>query len=136
MVIMFSSAMDIATQPSVSDQQVQTFANHAMTNIYGGYIVAIAVALAIIFMGLWLSRKKRDAFNSNADMMNRIASGRYQKGLQNERMIDIYQDNLANMRRYEDLVPAEYQTSQKVSLIIEALKEDKADTVEEAIALL
>ena len=136
MVIMFSSAMDIATQPSVSDQQVQTFANHAMTNIYGGYIVAIAVALAIIFMGLWLSRKKRDAFNSNADMMNRIASERYQKGLQNERMIDIYQDNLANMRRYEDLVPAEYQTSQKVSLIIEALKEDKADTVEEAIALL
>jgi uncharacterized membrane protein len=136
MAIMFSSAMDIATQPSVSDQQVQTFANHAMTNIYGGYIVAIAVALAIIFMGLWLSRKKRDAFNSNADMMNRIASERYQKGLQNERMIDIYQDNLANMRRYEDLVPAEYQTSQKVSLIIEALKEDKADTVEEAIALL
>ena len=136
MVIMFSSAMDIATQPSVSDQQVKTFANHAMTNIYGGYIVAIAVALAIIFMGLWLSRKKRDAFNSNADMMNRIASERYQKGLQNERMIDIYQDNLANMRRYEDLVPAEYQTSQKVSLIIEALKEDKADTVEEAIALL
>ena len=87
-------------------------------------------------MGLWLSRKKRDAFNSNADMMNRIASERYQKGLQNERMIDIYQDNLANMRRYEELVPAEYQTSQKVSLIIEALKEDKADTVEEAIALL
>ena len=40
------------------------------------------------------------------------------------------------MRRYEDLVPAEYQTSQKLTLIIEALKEDHADTVEEAIALL
>ena len=133
---MFSSAMSIATQPSVSDQQVQTFANHAMADIYGGYIVAIAVALAIIFMGLFISRKKRDAFNSNADMMNRIASERYQMGLKNERMIDIYQDNLASMRRYEDLVPAEYQTSQKLTLIIEALKEDHADTVEEAIALL
>ena len=27
-------------------------------------------------------------------MMNRIASERYQQGLKNERMIDIYQDNL------------------------------------------
>ena len=121
---------------NVLREQIAPFWLKLRDDIYGGYIVAIAVALAIIFMGLFISRRKRDAFNSNADMMNRIASERYQLGLKNERMIDIYQDNLANMRRYEDLVPAEYQTSQKVSLIIEALKEDKADTVEEAIALL
>lgn len=133
-MIMFSTVMSASTQPTMTQVQAQTYTSHAMADIYGGYIVAIAVALAIIFLGLWLSRKKRDAFNSNADMMNRIASERYQMGLKNERMIDIYQDNLASMKRYEDLVPAEYQTSQKLSLIIECLKEDKADTVEEAIA--
>ena len=136
MVIMFSTVYSAGTQSTLTQAQVDTYASHAVADVYGGYVVAIAVALAIIFLGLWLSRKKRDAFNSNADMMNRIASERYQQGLKNERMIDIYQDNLSNMRRYETLVPEEYQTSEKVSLIIEALKEDKANTVEEAIAII
>ncbi len=136
MVIMFSTVMSASTQPTMTQAQAQTYTNHAMADIYGGYVVAIAVALAIIFLGLWLSRKKRDEFNSNADTMNRIASERYQQGLKNERMIDIYQDNLSSMRKYETLVPEEYQTSEKVSLIIEALKENHADTVEEAIAII
>ncbi len=136
MIIMVSTVMNAGTQPSMTQAQIDTYTSHAVTDIYGGYFVAIIVALAIIFLGLWLSRKKRDAFNSNADMMNRIASERYQQGLKNERMIDIYQDNLANMRRYETLVPEEYQTSEKVSLIIEALKEGPAETVEDAIAML
>ena len=135
-MIMFSTVMNVSTQPTMTQAQVNTYTSHAVTDIYGGYFVAIAVALAIIFLGLWLSRKKRDAFNSNADMMNRIASERYQQGLKNERMIDIYQDNLSNMRRYETLVPEEFQTSEKLSLIIEALKENHADTVEEAIAII
>lgn len=135
-MIMLSTVMSAGTQPSMTQSQVDTYTSHVVNDIYGGYFVAIAVALAIIFFGLWLSRKKRDAFNSNADMMNRIASERYQQGLKNERMIDIYQDNLANMRRYETLVPEEYQTSEKVSLIIEALKEGPAETVEDAIAML
>lgn len=136
MIIMLSTVMNAGTQPSMTQAQIDTYTSHAVTDIYGGYFVAIIVALAIIFLGLWLSRKKRDAFNSNADMMNRIASERYQQGLKNERMIDIYQDNLANMRRYETLVPEEYQTSEKLSLIIEALKEGPAETVEDAIAML
>ena len=136
MIIMLSTVMNAGTQPSMTQAQIDTYTSHAVSDIYGGYFVAIAVALAIIFLGLWLSRKKRDAFNSNADMMNRIASERYQQGLKNERMIDIYQDNLANMRRFETLVPEEYQTSEKVSLIIEALKEGPAETVEDAIAML
>ena len=136
MIIMLSTVMNAGTQPSMTQAQIDTYTSHAVTDIYGGYFVEIIVALAIIFLGLWLSRKKRDAFNSNADMMNRIASERYQQGLKNERMIDIYQDNLANMRRFETLVPEEYQTSEKVSLIIEALKEGPAETVEDAIAML
>ena len=136
MIIMVSTVMNAGTQPSMTQAQIDTYTSHAVTDIYGGYFVAIIVALAIIFLGLWLSRKKRDAFNSNADMMNRIASERYQQGLKNERMIEIYQDNLSSMRRYETLVPEEYQTSEKVSLIIEVLKEGHADTVEDAIAML
>ena len=135
-LISLSTVTTAATQPSLTAQQAQTYTSHVTAGVYGGYIVALAVALAIIFLGLWLSRKKRDAFNGNADLMNRMASERYQKGLKNERMIDIYQDNLANMKRYEDLVPAEYQTSAKLTQIIECLKEEKAETVEEAIALL
>ena len=135
-MIMLSTVMSAGTQPSMTQSQVDTYTSHVVTDIYGGYFVAIIVALAIIFLGLWLSRKKRDAFNSNADMMNRIASERYQQGLKNERMIEIYQDNLSSMRRYETLVPEEYQTSEKVSLIIEVLKEGHADTVEDAIAML
>ena len=135
-LIMFSTVMNVSTSPTLTQQQTQTYATHALGDIYGGFFVAVIVALAIIFIGLKISRKKRDDINSNADMMNRIASERYQMGLKNERMIDIYQDNLASMRRYEDLVPEEYQTSQKVTQIIEVLSEDKASTVEEAIALL
>ena len=135
-MISLSTVATAATQPSLTAQQAQTYTSHVTTGVYGGYIVAVAVALAIIFLGLWLSRKKRDDFNSNADLMNRMASERYQKGLKNERMIDIYQDNLANMKRYEDLVPAEYQTSAKLTQIIECLKEEKAETVEEAIAVI
>ena len=133
-MIMVSTVMSVGTEPTLSQQQLQTYSSHALSDIYGGLIVAIAVALAIIFIGLKISKRKRDDFNGNADLMNRMASERYQKGLKNERMIDIYQDNLGSMRKYEDLVPAEYQTSQKLTLIIECLKEDKAETVEEAIA--
>ena len=97
MIIMFSTVYSAGTQSTLTQAQVDTYTSHAVADVYGGYVVAIAVALAIIFLGLWLSRKKRDAFNSNADMMNRIASERYQQGLKNERMIDIYQDNLSNM---------------------------------------
>ena len=135
-ILMFSTALSAGTQPSMTQTQMNTYTSHAVSDLYGGYVVAIAVALAIIFLGLWLSRKKRDAFNSNADMMNRIASERYQQGLKNERMIDLYQDNISSMRRYEDLVPEEYQTSEKVSLIIEAVKETQAETVDDAIAII
>ena len=51
-------------------------------------------------------------------------------------MIDLYQENLNNIRKYENLVPEEFQTFDKVNQIIELLKEDKANTIEEACAQL
>lgn len=132
--IMFSSMVDASSRDHISSQEAQTLVNNAMGDIYGGFIVAVIVAVAIIIIGVKISRRKRDDINSNADMMNRIAAERYQMGLKNEKLIDLYQSNLGNIKRYENLVPPEYRTSRKVNLIIECLKEDKATTVEEAIA--
>ena len=73
MVIMFSTVYSAGTQSTLTQAQVDTYASHAVADVYGGYVVAIAVALAIIFLGLWLSRKKRDEFKSKTNNLLFIA---------------------------------------------------------------
>ena len=68
--------------------------------------------------------------------MIREASERYQKGLLNEKMVNLYQENINTMRQYEHIVPEPYRSSSKVGSILNLLKEDKAQTVEEAIMIL
>ena len=101
-----------------------------------GIIVALIVAGGIVFIGIKISKRKQDEFNSNADYMSREISERYQKGLLNEKMVRIYQENINNMRQYERIVPEPYRSSAKVGSIINILNEDKAQSVEEAILLL
>lgn len=110
--------------------------SHFMSDTFGGIVVALVVAAIIIFFGVKVGKRKQADYNNNVDMLNRIASEKYQQGLQNQRMINLYQENINSMRKYETLVPEEYQTSEKLTQIIDLLKDDKADTVEEAIALL
>ena len=68
--------------------------------------------------------------------MIREASERYQKGLLNEKMVNLYQENINTMRQYERIVREPYRSSSKVGSILNLLKEDKAQTVEEAIMIL
>ena len=91
------------------------------------------VAVAVIVIGIIISKRKQAEFNKNAEFMNMQVSERYKMGLKNQKMIDIYQDNINKMRKYERFVPEKYRTSAKVNEIINIIKEDKADTVEEAI---
>lgn len=114
----------------------EQFANRYYGDVFGGYVVAIVIALIIIFFGLFLSKRKRNDFNSNADYMNMAAQEKYQKGLKNQRMIDLYQDNLHNMRKYEDIVPADYRTSAKVGAILKIIESGKAENIEDAIKQL
>ena len=105
-------------------------------DVYGGYFAGLIIAVIIIIVGTKIAKRKRDDFNRNSDLMNQIATERYQQGVRNQKMIDIYQENLNSMRKYENLVPEEFQTYDKVNQIIELLKADKANTIEEACAQL
>ena len=54
----------------------------------------------------------------------------------NEKLVNLYQENINTMRQYERFVPEKYRTSALVGSILDILKEDKAETVEEAITML
>ena len=62
--------------------------------------------------------------------MNNMVNERYQKGLENQRMIDLYQEDISKMRKYETMVPKEYQNYSDVGKMIELLEEDRATTIE------
>ena len=105
-------------------------------DIMVGWIAAAIAALAIVFIGIKVSKSKQAAFNKNADMISAEISERYRKGLLNQKMIDLHTQNTHKMRLYEDLVPEDYRTSAMVSSIIGILKENKAQSVEEAVKLI
>ena len=120
----------------MTQAEVQAISNKIMSDTYMGMLVAIIVAAAIIIFGIVLCKRKQSEFNSNAEYMNRQASERYQKGLENQRMINLKQSNIQQMYQYESMVPKEYRTSFCVGKLIEYIQNDEAKTVEEACELL
>jgi hypothetical protein len=132
-VYLLATVLSVAT---LSDNMTAEAAiNMAMGDVFGGYIVAIIVALAIIIIGIKISKNKQAAFNSNAEYMMRQADKRRQEAQDNQKILNVYQENVTEMHLYEHLVPEQYRTSAKVGTIIDLLKEDKAETVEEACSL-
>lgn len=129
------SAFDSA-QYAYSSSDVSSLSSRMVGDVYGGYFAGVIIAVIIIIVGTKIAKRKRDDFNRNSDLMNQIATERYQQGVRNQKMIDIYQENLNSMRKYENLVPEEFQTYDKVNQIIELLNADKANTIEEACAQL
>lgn len=109
--------------------------NSAMSDVFAGYVVALLVAIAVIILGIKIAKSKQAAFNSNAEYMMRMADERRQQELDNQKILNVYQENVTEMHLYEHLVPEQYRTSSKVGTLIDILKEDKAETVEEACAL-
>lgn len=134
-IIMMSSVMSMDTY-NMTNEQAQIASANILSDTFGGLIVALVVAAAIIIFGVVISKRKQSDFNSNAEFMNMQARERYNQGVKNQKMIDIYQDDINRMYKYESLVPEQYRTPAKVKKIIDALKEEKAETVEEAIAIL
>jgi len=133
LVYMIATMISVAT---ISDSMTpETAINLAMGDVFGGYIVALIVALAIIIIGVKISKNKQAAFNSNAEYMMRQAEKRRQEAQDNQKILNVYQENVTEMHLYEHLVPEQYRNSSKVGTIIDLLKEDKAETVEEACAL-
>ena len=132
-VYLLSTFIIVATSSSTYSQAT---AASAMGDAFLGFILALVVAGAVIFMGVKISKNKQEAHNSNAEAMIREASERYQKGLLNEKMVNLYQENINTMRQYERIVREPYRSSSKVGSILNLLKEDKAQTVEEAIMIL
>ena len=120
--------------------QAETDPSLATSRILGdtvmGMVLALVVAAAIIIFGIIISKRKQAEQNSKADYMNREASERYQKGLENQRMINLKQSNIQEMHQYESLVPNEFRTPIRIGKIIGYLKEDKAKTVETACDLI
>ena len=130
---MLSSVFIVATTSSAYSQAT---ASSVLGDAFIGLILALIVAAAIAFIGVKISKSKQEAHNSNAEYMMRETSERYQKGLLNEKMVNLYQENINTMRQYERFVPEKYRTSALVGSILDILKEDKAETVEEAITML
>ena len=121
---------------SMTQDQASMEAAKMVSEMYGGYFLAIIIAVAIIICGIIISKKKQAAFNQNADYMAERQKERYEQGLQNEKMIKVLKEDLFELRRYEGLVPEDYQTPELVGQIIDLIRQDKATTVEEACALL
>lgn len=121
---------------SVDPYSNNVSASSLMGDTLIGYVLAFIVGAAVIFMGVKIAKSKQAAINSNAEYMMREQSERYQKGLLNEKMVNLYQENINNMRQYERIVPEPYRSSSKVGSILNILKDDKAQTVEEAIMML
>ena len=135
--IMISVSSVLSIDPSsYSREQASLQTSHIASDVYGGYIVGAIVTVGIIIIGVKIARSKRDAFNSQADFMNMQATERYNQGLKNQKMISMHQENSIMMRQYENLVPEEYRNAYQVGEIIQLLKDNKADTVEEACALI
>lgn len=122
--------------PYTSSVSKSTLERNLIGDYMIGYVVAAIVAVAIIIIGIKIAKSKQAAANSGAERINDELAERYRKGLLNQKMIDLHTDNTRKMRFYEDLVPEEYRTSAQVASIIGLLKEDKAQTVEEACALI
>ena len=132
-VIITLSSLETIVYSARSAEQASS---RIIGDTYGGLFVGLIVALLIIIIGIKISKSKQNAFNSNAEFMNMQITEKYRAGLKNQKMIDIYQDNINRMRKYERFVPEPYRTSLQVDAIIKILKEDKAQTIDEAIALL
>lgn len=109
----------------------------AMTDTIGsGVFVGLVVCLGIILIGLKISRRKRDDFNKNADYMNMQKTEKFREGQKNQKMIDMYQEDINEMYRYEQIVPQGYRTIPQIDRIIELIEADQAQTVEEAISMM
>lgn len=131
MIIAFS-AVNSGTRYVSED----AFVNATMGDTFAAFICGLIIAAVIIFFGVKVSKRKQHDFNSSADQMNMAIQERYKKGLQNQRMLDIYQDNITKMHLYEYLVPEKYQTSYHVGQLIEVLKDGRADDLQTAYAVL
>ena len=132
LIYMLSSVIIVA---SVSSDYSQATASSVLGDAFIGLILALIVAGAIAFIGVKISKSKQAAFNSNAEYMMRQADERRQAAQDNQKILNVYQENVTEMHLYEHLVPEKYRTSAKVGTIIDLLKEDKAETVEEACSL-
>jgi len=134
-VMVMSSVMNMDVY-SMTNEQAQRASASLLSDTFGGMVVALFVTAAIIIFGVVISKRKQRDFNSNADFMNMQATERYNMGVKNQKMIDIYQDDINRKARIEPQVPEEYRTPSKVRKIIDVLKEEKAETIEEAVAVL
>lgn len=132
LIYMLSSVIIVS---SVSSAYSQATASSVLGDAFIGLILALIVAVAIAFIGVKISKSKQAAFNSNAEYMMRQADERRQAAQDNQKILNVYQENVTEMHLYEHLVPEQYRTSAKVGTIIDLLKEDKAETVEEACSL-
>ena len=132
LIYMLSSVIIVST---ISSDYSQATASSVLGDAFIGLILALIVAVAIAFIGVKISKSKQEAFNSNAEYMMRQADERRQAAQDNQKILNVYQENVTEMHLYEHLVPEQYRTSAKVGTIIDLLKEDKAETVEEACSL-
>lgn len=132
LIYMLSSVIIVST---ISSDYSQATASSVLGDAFIGLILALIVAVAIAFIGVKISKSKQAAFNSNAEYMMRQADERRQAAQDNQKILNVYQENVSEMHLYEHLVPEQYRTSAKVGTIIDLLKEDKAETVEEACSL-
>lgn len=134
-LIMMSSVRSQAGMYSDVDDARRAVAG-IMGDLIGGIAVAIIVAAAIIIFGIIICKRKQLDFNSNADYMNRMVSERYQMGVENQKMIDLYQDDITRMRKFETMVPKDYQNYTAIGKIIDLIEEDRATTIEGACDII
>lgn len=98
-------------------------------------VLGAVVAAAVIFFGVKVSKAKQKKYNDEVEYLNMQDAARLKESNDNQRLLNLFQENVQKMYQYEQLVPEKYRSYMGVDTIIELLKQDKAGNVEEACAL-
>ena len=101
-----------------------------------GFFVAIAIALVILLYGYGFAKRKQAEVNRDASIMNALTMDLYTIGQANQEKVNRLRELSSEKSKYDHLVPEGYRDFDHVAKIQELIMQDKASSVEEAIAII
>lgn len=101
-----------------------------------GLLVAIAISLVIVLYGYGFAKNKQAEVNRDADIMNALTMDLYTIGQANQEKLNRLNELTREKSKYDHLVPEGWRDFDHVAKIQELIMQDKAASVEEAIAII
>jgi uncharacterized membrane protein len=106
-----------------------------MGYLLGAFLGIIIVAVIIVF-GYKVARRKQKDNNEKADDMSSLARERYNQGVANQKKLERLAQLEDKKIIMDPIVPEEYRDFDSVARIEELIMQNKAETIDEAIAII